>query len=111
MWKRFVAVLCLLALLIAVPCASAEDLRVLNRAEIMYIIDEFEIPDGIKVTGYSCSGPSYWDGGGQWLIYVELFSGNQLLASASLDTDTLEMVRNIYTYSPENVDVSGLVFK
>ena len=56
------------------------------------------VPDDVMVTRCEVGEPWYWEGAGIWIVNVELYSGDDFLAGAAIDPDTLELEREIYTY-------------
>ncbi|MGI6011269.1 MAG: tetratricopeptide repeat protein [Ruminococcus sp.] len=56
------------------------------------------VPPDLNVT-VTQGAPSYWDGGGRWLVAVSFYNGSEFIAGASFDPLTMEMCRNIYMYS------------
>ena len=56
------------------------------------------VPDDVMVTRCEVGKPWYWEGAGIWIVNVELYSGDDFLAGAAIDPDTLELEREIYTY-------------
>ena len=89
----------------------AEGLKAFTQEETDTLRENFRIPDNIAVTGIDVADPYYWEGAGVWVMSVSLFSGDQLLASASVDPESLDLMRNIYGYSEENVDLNRVVFQ
>ena len=113
MLKRYFAVLVLIALaMTAAPCAVASDdtIRLTDEA-VGYIEASLNVPWRVDVTRIECGDVWYWEAGQMWLFDVELYSGTQFLAMASFNIDTFEMARNIYLYSPENVNQSELIWR
>ena len=78
----------------------ADESAKLTDSQIRQLKENLQIPDEIEVTRYWAGTPSYWEGAGLWTMPVELYSGDQLLGSASVDPNTMELMRNIYTYVP-----------
>ena len=89
----------------------ADGLNEFTESEIETLRNSFNIPDNIQVTGISCSDPYYWEAAGVWVMSVSLYSGDQMLAGASVAPETLAHMRNIYMYSDGNVNLSKVVYK
>lgn len=68
--------------------------------ELRSIASALRVPEDadtdIRVTG----DPYYWEAGGLWLINVEIYQNGKFVAGASVDRDTKEPVKDIYTYNP-----------
>ena len=78
----------------------AESNAKLTDEQIQRLKENLQIPDNVPVTGYSAGEPTYWEAAGLWTMQVELYSNGQLLGSASVDPNTMELMRNIMVYEP-----------
>lgn len=78
----------------------------LTQTQLNYLREAFEIPDDIVITDYDYdpNGSYFWDGGGVWIVNIELFSGNQCVGSALAYADTLEPVRMVWNY-PDRISM------
>jgi len=86
----------------------ADESAKLTDSQLRQLKENLQIPDEIEVTRYMAGTPSYWEGAGLWTMPVELYSGDQLLGSANVDPNTMELMRNIYTYeSPAGASQAG----
>ena len=72
----------------------------LTDEQIQKLKENLRIPDNIVVTDYSAEAPTYWEGAGLWTMQVDLYSYGQLVGGAGVDPNTMEPMRNIYTYEP-----------
>ena len=78
--------------------SEASDNGSLTSDQIETIKSELKVPEDADVT-WTVGDPYYWDVGQRNLIYVEFEENGELAASASVDADTLELVKEIYIYS------------
>jgi hypothetical protein len=73
-----------------------------SKSQMRNLGTKLRVPDNIEVTRCEAEGPPwYWEGAGRWVLCVNLYNENQFLASAAIDPDTLELMREVLTYSEE----------
>ena len=78
--------------------SEASDNGSLTSDQIETIKSELKVPEDADVT-YTVGDPYYWEAGQRNLIYVQFEENGEMAASASVDADTLELVKEIYIYS------------
>lgn len=77
----------------------------LDDAEIRMLGTSLNIPEDMEITEYYLSEPWYWEGAGRWVVDLELSNEDGFLAGASIDPNTLDLMRQISPYY-ESVDDS-----
>lgn len=78
----------------------------LTAQQIEIVKEELGIPSELDVTVVQ-GDPSYWEAGECWEIYIEFHYNGKSVASASVEKDTLELLRNIFMYENENTEENG----
>ena len=58
------------------------------------------VPEDVNAVVTVSGDPYYWDAGQRWLVNVEVYQDGKFVAGASVDRDTKEPIRDIYTYNP-----------
>ena len=73
----------------------------LTQTQLNYLREAFEVPDDIAITDYEYdpNASYFWDGAGIWIVDVALYSGDQCVGSAMAYADTLEPIRQVWTYT------------
>ena len=70
----------------------------LTDEQLNSIKKDLGVPDDLDVT-IKQSSPSYWDAGGIWTTYISIDYNGQTVASVSVNSITLEFVKDILMYS------------
>lgn len=68
--------------------------------DLQEIAASLGVPEDVDVEITVSGDPYYWEAGQRWLVYVEIYQDGEFVAGASVDRDTKEPVRDIYTYNP-----------
>lgn len=69
-----------------------------SKAQLEEIGEMLRIPEGREIT-WEQGEPYYWDAGVCWLISVMAYENGEFVAGADFNGETMEMCRNIFTYS------------
>ena len=69
-----------------------------TQIQLQNLCTDLRVPANARVTVQQ-GEPSYWSAGECWLIQVSVYEGEEFVAGASFDPQTMEMVRNIFLYS------------
>lgn len=78
--------------------AEIEENEYLTQDELKEIGRSLRIPDDLEVRA-EVGEPTYYEAGDLWYITVVFYHGDEMVACANVDVDTLEMINNIYIYS------------
>ena len=70
----------------------------LSEEQIASIRGQLGVPSDSEITCEQ-SEKYYWDAGERWLIYVSFVKDGKTVASADVDAETEEFIRNILNYS------------
>ena len=62
------------------------------------------VPEDVEVTKCEVKEVWYWEGVGYWLVNINLYADDDLLASASINPFTLQPERNFYFYETSRAD-------
>ncbi len=68
-----------------------------TQEELRMICQDLWVPDELDVI-VKVDEPYYWDATEQWIVPISIFHNGTLVASADIDADTKETLRNIMMY-------------
>lgn len=89
----------------------AEGLSRYTDEQIAQLRENFGIPDEVAITGIEGGEETYyWEGGDLWCTTISIYSGDQMISTASIEPDTLMLVRHVLAYAMADIDESRLVY-
>lgn len=71
----------------------------LSDVQLEEIGRQLGVPQGLDVT-YTQDEAYYWDAGGCYATYVQVACGNKIVATATVDSFTGELLKDIWMYTP-----------